>query len=173
MKTIVSATIVLTMFVNLATAQKVFKAQKKMVGTNIEKVEFTDFIKNTPKDKNFNNKFKVLEFWATYCKPCLAAVPHLNKLKTEFKDHSNLVFLSVTHETPEKAKTVFDKVNFETIVVSDTKKTIHKNLKIEYKYMLLLPRTVLIDNTNKIVWYGSPNELDNNKITKFLNGEKL
>jgi hypothetical protein len=36
-----------------------------------------------------------------------------------------------------------------------------------------LPRTVLIDNENRIVWYGSPKELTENGIRKFLNGKPI
>src|ERR1700744_6269930 len=28
----------------------------------------------------------VLEFWATWCGPCVAAIPHLNELADQFKD---------------------------------------------------------------------------------------
>src|SRR5437764_5462158 len=28
----------------------------------------------------------VLEFWATWCAPCIAAMPHLNDLAEKFKD---------------------------------------------------------------------------------------
>ena len=37
--------------------------------------------------------------------------------------------------------------------------------------MMILPRTVLIDDSNKIVWYGTPAELDSELILKFLRKE--
>ena len=173
MRTILSLLILLTSFSNEINAQKLIRLQKKMIGKHIENVHFTDYIENVPKDKQFNKKFKVLEFWATWCKPCLEAVPHLNQLKSEFKNQNNLVFLSITHESPEKIKKTLDKIKFETIVVSDQTKKIHNELKIEYKGMMALPRTVLIDDMNRVIWYGAPDELNKEIITKFLNRLKI
>lgn len=123
MKKNILAIVALIFIINNSYAQKPpIEAQKKLIG---EKIEFTDYIENTPNNKNFNGKFKILEFWATWCKPCLDAVPHLNELKSEFSNETDLVFLSVTYETPEKTKKVLEKITFETIVVSDQTKKIH------------------------------------------------
>ena len=84
MKKIILGILVLTFSANNIYAQKPIKAQKKLIGDKIEKIEFTDYLKNEPKNKDFENKFKIIEFWATWCKPCLEAVPHLNELKSEF-----------------------------------------------------------------------------------------
>ena len=64
-------------------------------------------------------------------------------------------------------------MKFETIVVSDQTKSIHRALKIENDGTMPLPRTVLIDDENKIVWYGSPEELTGKLIEKFLKKEKI
>ena len=42
-------------------------------------------------------KAVVLEFWATWCGPCVMAIPHLNELTVQFQDKP-VVFLSVTDE---------------------------------------------------------------------------
>ena len=148
------------------------QSQKELIGTTVKEISFTDYLKNEPADKNFNSKFKVLEFWATWCRPCLAAVPHINKLQAKFKDE-DILFISVTAEAPEKTVKTLQKVNFETIVVSDQTRTIHRDLRIEYKNTMAIPRTVLIDNENKIVWYGSPKDLTPSLLKKFLNKEPL
>ncbi len=148
------------------------KKQSEMIGTKIKDLTITDYLRNKPTNINFNNKFKVIEFWATWCKPCLRAVPHLNRLQNKFNNR-NVVFISFTYEPPEKTFKTFEKVKFESIVVSDQTKTTHRNLNIEYKGTMVLPRTVLIDDENNIVWYGKPNQLSEKLIEKFLRKEKL
>ncbi|MGO2102083.1 MAG: hypothetical protein ACTH3E_03450 [Psychroflexus halocasei] len=59
-------------------------------------------------------------------------------------------------------------IKFETSVVSDQNKKIHKDLKIEFNGVMILPRTVLINSKNKVVWYGTPSQLNKKIINQFL-----
>jgi thiol-disulfide isomerase/thioredoxin len=154
-------------------AQSVYiKPQLALRNTTIDTLIITSYLLSEPADKHFTPKFKVLEFWATWCKPCLKAVPHLNKLQDRFKD-SNIVFLSFTYEPPAKAVEAFKKVQFKTIVVTDTTRTTHRKLRIDYNGTMPLPRTVLIDDENKIVWYGSPSKLTSKLLERFLRKEAI
>lgn len=90
-----------------------------IIGKKIDKLVVTDFINNIPIDTNFDKKYKVLEFWASWCAPCIAAVPHLNKLHSQLKNETKLVFISMTDESPITSKNILNKLKFSTIVVSD------------------------------------------------------
>ena len=48
----------------------------------------------------FKGKVVVLEFWATWCGPCVQSIPHLNDLVEQFKDKP-VVFISVTSESED------------------------------------------------------------------------
>jgi thiol-disulfide isomerase/thioredoxin len=153
-------------------AVELIKHEEQLIGTEAPPLTITDWLQNTPVDTNLAGKFRVLEFWATWCIPCLKAVPHMNKLQEKMKG-GNIVFLSVTSESPEKVKTTLQKVSFETIVVSDQTRAIHRGLGIEYKGTTRLPRTVLIDDKNKIIWYGNPQKLTEKMLRRFVKGEKI
>ncbi len=43
-------------------------------------------------------KAVVLDFWATYCKPCLEAIPHLNKLSAKYGNDLLVIGLNVGGE---------------------------------------------------------------------------
>ncbi|MDF2380567.1 TlpA family protein disulfide reductase [Nostoc ellipsosporum NOK] len=154
----------------LSAQKDLFHPQLELLNTVTDSIQFTDYLLNEPTDKNFNGKFKVLEFWATWCRPCLKAVPHINKMKRQFEGR-HVVFLSVTNERPVKAITAFKKNKFETIVVSDTTRSIQRKLLIEIEGTMPIPRTVLIDDRNRIVWYGSPEKLTVELMEKFLRKE--
>jgi thiol-disulfide isomerase/thioredoxin len=156
----------------LLAQSNLFKPQQELINTKVDTITITNYLINEPANKEFNSKYKVLEFWATWCRPCLKAVPHLNKLQEKFKD-SNIIFLSFTYESPQKAAEAFKKVKFETVVVSDTTRATHKKLRIDYNGTMPLPRTVLIDNRNKIVWYGSPEKLTPRLLERFLRNETI
>ncbi|MDW8075691.1 MAG: TlpA disulfide reductase family protein [Bacteroidota bacterium] len=40
----------------------------------------------------------VLDFWATWCAPCVRAIPHLNELTTRWSD--SVLVIMITAETP-------------------------------------------------------------------------
>lgn len=46
----------------------------------------------------FSDKKIVITFWATWCGPCLAEKPELEKIKTAFKNNENIVFLDVSFD---------------------------------------------------------------------------
>jgi len=138
------------------------------VGDKAPKINITDYILNSPKDKNIEGNFIVLEFWATWCAPCLSAVPHLNELHDNFKNRKDLLFLSMTYEKPEKTKRTLEKIPFKTVVVSDQTKLNEANFNVDE-----IPHTVLIDNKGIIKWIGVPTELNSAIIEKFLNGKDI
>lgn len=173
MRTTLFAIVLVVLSSSEISGQDLFKVQKQMIGNSIETIEFTDYIKNISADNQLNTQFKVMEFWASWCQPCLKVLPHLNKLNSKFKDKNNLLFLSITYEAPEQIQKTLEKFNFETAVVSDQNKTIHQALKIEHEGFMILPVTVLVDDNNKVIWYGSPHRLNERILHRFINRERL
>jgi thiol-disulfide isomerase/thioredoxin len=53
---------------------------------NIEEMGWTKFDSMTEKLKDYRGKVVVLDFWATYCPPCIEEIPHLASLKSQNKD---------------------------------------------------------------------------------------
>src|SRR5262245_61215466 len=47
-----------------------------------------------------SGKVVILEFWATWCAPCVGSIPHLNDLAEQFKDKP-VQFIAVTDEREE------------------------------------------------------------------------
>src|SRR5687768_15507954 len=49
---------------------------------------------------NLKGKVVVLEFWATWCLPCVPAIKHMNDVAEKFKDKA-VQFIAVTDEADE------------------------------------------------------------------------
>lgn len=137
------------------------------VGEQAPKIKITDWIENVPEDKNFNDKNIVLEFWATWCGPCIAAVPHMNNLQSEF-NQKDLIYISITDESVEKVKRSLKRIDFKSIVVTDLTKETQINFGDGKKGLDEYPLTVLIDKTGIIKWIGEPKNLNSEIMSKFL-----
>jgi thiol-disulfide isomerase/thioredoxin len=53
---------------------------------------------------DFKDKIVILDFWATWCGPCIASFPHTQKLAAKYKDQGVVVVASGTSDTIAKFK---------------------------------------------------------------------
>lgn len=52
--------------------------------------------------KSLKNKTLYISFWATWCGPCRAEKPELEKLKASFKNNSDIVFIDISVDSNKK-----------------------------------------------------------------------
>lgn len=65
------------------------------VPTDLSKIVFTDSKGNQVSLADLKGKIVFLNFWATWCPPCIAEMPSINKLAQLYKDDKDLVFMMV------------------------------------------------------------------------------
>lgn len=114
---ITSLSIMTALFVYFLLSQPlIINKQKEFL--NVNSVVLWDFSKNkanilpkqTFRDINNNdfqlqslkNKTVYVAFWATWCKGCLQEKQELEKLKNDFKDSANIVFVDIALDDDEK-----------------------------------------------------------------------
>ncbi len=139
------------------------------VGQTAPPIIITDWIANVPADKDLTSYPVVLEFWATWCAPCIAAVPHLNELQSQFA-HTGLRFVSLTDEPTDKVDRLLKRVAFQSIVASDQSKKTHIAYGNGKTGLDAFPLTVFIDAKGMIRWIGDPNYLDKAILQNLLEG---
>ncbi len=106
----------------------------------------------------------VIEFWATWCPPCVASVPHLNQLQ---KEHPEVVFIGVAgsqrEETPEaKAAKVKSFVesrgeNMTYRVAMDNDGSMSKEW-MQAAQMQGIPCAFVVDGKGKVTFIGHPQD---------------
>lgn len=102
----------------------------------------------------------VVEFWATWCGPCKASIPHLTKLQRDHKaDGLLVVSISSADENEEVVtkyvKSMGDRMDF--VVAYENK----KNARTDKAYLEPfkidgIPAAFVIDKQGNLVWQGHP-----------------
>lgn len=118
-------------------------------------------------------KLTVIDFWATWCKPCMKAIPEINKLYKEFKE-KGVSFISINGDGPRsiaKVGPVSKSLQIEYTVLLDIDSTVKTQLNLS-----AFPTLILVNPKGKIVWihegYVTGDEIEMKKqIEKFSNEE--
>ncbi|TKX32763.1 TlpA family protein disulfide reductase [Campylobacter aviculae] len=68
------------------------------------------FVKKSGEKITFDiNKATLFVFFTTWCTPCIAEIPHLNKLQEKYKDDFNIVGILLEDKSNEEIKSFKDK----------------------------------------------------------------
>jgi uncharacterized protein (TIGR03435 family) len=94
---------------------------------------------------SLKGKVVVLEFWATWCSPCVASLPHLNQL-VESLDPAKFQFISIDDEDPKAVQNFLNKKKMSGWVGVDPSGSVFGLYGVESR-----PTTIIVDGNGKIV----------------------
>jgi peroxiredoxin len=103
-------------------------------------VKLTDLLKQGP---------VIIDFWATWCKPCIKGFPALDQIQGKYKEQG-LTVVAVSVDSPKSQARVAPfiksgKYSFTVLLDSEG--------KVAQKYGVVpIPRTFLVDTKGKIVY---------------------
>lgn len=119
------------------------KRFKTTVGEAIPDFSFAATDGKTYNISDFKGKVVWLNFFATWCGPCLVEIPELNKLSDK---HQDIVFISIGRDhTVEELIPFAEKKKMTYLVGADPGKSIFKLFGEKY-----IPRNYLIDKKGNI-----------------------
>ncbi len=116
--------------------------------------------------ERLKGKVVVLEFWATWCGPCVAAIPHLNDLAEQFKDKP-VVFISVSSENEEVVRTFLKNHPVRFTVGLDDYEALNKAF-----HVMGIPHAVIVDSTGHIAAIAHPTDIKPANLEEVLAGKK-
>jgi len=128
---------------------------------NNDKIYVSEWV-NRPKEQDFLKPLIYVDFWATWCAPCIRSMPHTASLQNEFGQ--NVLFIYISNEPSGKIEKFMKKRNLHFFSGVDS--TGHN---IETFEVTTLPHSILIDNEGRVVWEGKPYEMNKKLLKNFVN----
>jgi peroxiredoxin len=116
---------------------------------------------------SMRGKVVLLNFWATWCPPCVSEMPSLNKLYQELRPRGFEVVAVSLDKSADGVREYISKKGFKFLILIDESNTVSKRYKV-----FSTPTTFLIDRKGNIVerFYGEYDWQDRDIKTKI---EKL
>lgn len=131
------------------------------VGNYISNIEFKD-LKQNPFSINSiieQKKYTLLEFWGTWCGPCVAMTPKLIDANKRYSSRLNIISIAVDDNT-EKVRTYTEKHHLNWNLGFIPRENSYQNKILNQLNIKFYPTFILIDSKGKIIDRGFPEHFD-------------
>ncbi|CAA6815528.1 MAG: Thiol:disulfide oxidoreductase related to ResA [uncultured Thiotrichaceae bacterium] len=97
--------------------------------------------------ENLKGKPIIINFWATWCPPCRAEMPSMNRAWAKVKDEGILMFAANVGESPETIAKFTEEIPIDFPIILDV------NAKLSMAWGVRgMPTTYIIDAKGKVVY---------------------
>jgi thiol-disulfide isomerase/thioredoxin len=138
------------------------------IGDKAPGIKVAKFYNGTPVSEFTPGKTYVMEFWATWCGPCVAQIPHLAKMQAEYKDQG-VQFVSTAVFQREETQALREKAVADFVTGKDGKMAY--TVAIDDEGWMTdnwmkpagqngIPAAFLVGKTGIVEWIGHPSSLD-------------
>ena len=128
---------------------------KGLIGKDAPDFSLKGLDDKTTKLSDLKGNVVIVDFWATWCGPCVAALPHLDKLYKEQSDKGLKVLAVDLQEEKDKVQAFVTKKGWGLPVVLDSDGAVAGQYKAE-----AIPETIVIGKDGKVkqIFVGGGNE---------------
>ena len=154
------------------------RAAALKVGDAAPKLQVSKWVQGEPVKEFERDKAYVVEFWATWCGPCVVSIPHLNELHNKFKDKGLVVIGQDVWEQKQEAVVPFvkkmgDKMTYRVALdsVEGDDKGAMASTWMEAAGQGGIPTAFVVDKQGKIAWIGHPMKLKEPLLEQILQGK--
>ncbi len=133
------------------------------VGDKAPAMSVENWVKGKKVEKLENGKVYVVEFWATWCPPCIKSIPHLTKLQKEHKDKATIIGVASSERGADANSNLKGVENFvrkqgdkmEYTVAFDSDRSMSKSWMTPANQNGI-PCAFVVGGDGKIAWIGNP-----------------
>ena len=115
---------------------------------------------------DFKTKVVILDFWGTWCSPCIEALPHLEDLQKSFKN--DLKILTITDESEERINRFLKKRSLSLPIVLDN----DRKLAASFPHKII-SHTVIIDKNGVVKAVTTPKQINDEILKQIITGQPV
>lgn len=140
-----------------------------ILGEELPNVELTDVNGYTTPLSRFKGKVIYLEFWASWCDPCIQQLPFTEELKKEYKG-KDVIFVYISlDEKEEEWKRIIEKKSIEGIHLRINANSQDDVDFINKCHVESVPTYFIIDKKGNLVSIDAPRPSDKKQLRAILN----
>ena len=142
------------------------KAANVEIGKEIPNYTFTDILNTDKKPFNLRDQNKpiIIEFWATWCSPCIPAMKKLEGFQKAYGDEIEII--TVSTDSKKNLRRYIENTETTLRIAFDT---IHVDL-FDYTN---IPHAILIDKNGIVRAITSPAKITEKVIVNLINGDPI
>ena len=108
----------------------------------------------------------LVNFWATWCAPCIKEMPSLDRLETKINGDFDVIAISVDRDGVEKVTDFFDENKISNLEkFFDIKNSLAKEMNLYG-----VPTSFFVNKEGDLIgYYQGDMEWDNETVVKFVN----
>ncbi len=132
----------------------------------LEKINFQNINNETINLKSFENSLVIINFWATWCAPCIEEMPSLDRLqKNPAFNNLEVIPINIGRDGIEKSNNFYKKLKIKNLKIY-----FDEDIELANKFLLRgLPTTIFINKKGeefaRVIGFV---DFDNKKIIKWL-----
>ena len=115
---------------------------------------------------NSHSRLVLIDFWATWCGPCLKAIPHLAKLQQQYGPQGLLVVGIDYGNDPARLRTAQTQLHVNYPMLMGKMNSCPVKQKFQVR---MFPTLVLLDDDGNIVWHAEgPSEQQLRRLERLV-----
>ena len=133
---------------------------------NISNLIFKDHKEKEIYFSDFKGKILLVNFWATWCAPCIKEMPSLDRLESKINGDFDVIAISVDRDGVEKVTDFFDENKISNLEkFFDIKNSLAKEMNLYG-----VPTSFFVNKEGDLIgYYQGDMEWDNDTVINFIN----
>ncbi len=136
------------------------------IGSDAPPITVSKWLKGEPVSQFEEGKVYIMEFWATWCGPCIANIPHLSELQKKYPEVV-MISTNIWEEDVAGVEPFFKQLEPQIayrVAMDDVSKNPRGEMSLAWLDSIgrsTIPTAIIVNKHKKVMWIGHPARMEN------------